>query len=292
MKTIYRLLSLNLVLILVSLLCIFPISAVAAKMSVGGVSFGMDADNSGEGWSYTSSDKTLTLDGYNGGAICASGDLVIYSKNEVTVTADDGCGISVNGNLSLTSNGELSVTGGDGGAGILAKKLDIQTDKKTSVSINGGKGANAVKANELTIEAEILSAKGGDGASAVYFTSSFDVKVNTDAKFYAGTGSDHAVTFLNGATYEFEEGLKVDYNGGGATLGVYYFSEVYGDIDLDSEISISDAVLLAQHLADWDVNLSASALEAADVYHDGVVDAKDAVLLAQFLADWDVILGK
>ena len=47
-------------------------------------------------------------------------------------------------------------------------------------------------------------------------------------------------------------------------------------------------VLLAQHLAGWDVELDIS---AADCNGDGNVNAKDSVLLAQHLAVWDVTLG-
>ncbi len=66
---------------------------------------------------------------------------------------------------------------------------------------------------------------------------------------------------------------------------------LYGDINCDGDIKVSDAVLLAQYLALWDVNISSEGLEAADVRHDGKVNIKDAVLLAQHLALWDVTLG-
>ena len=65
----------------------------------------------------------------------------------------------------------------------------------------------------------------------------------------------------------------------------------YGDINCDGDIKVSDAVLLAQYLALWDVNISAEGMEAAEVRHDGKVNSKDAVLLAQYLALWDVTLG-
>lgn len=294
MKTIYRLLSLNLVLILVSLLCVFPISATSSKITVGGVTFGMDTDNSGTGWSYTASDKKLTLDSYNGSAICASGDLVVYAKNNVSVTSDDGdCGISVSGKLTLTSVGELSVTGGNGGEAIFAKKLDILTEGNASITLNGGNNAAAVKANELTIKAEDLTAKGGNGASAIYFTSSLDIKESTNAVFSAGTGANYAITYLTSGTYTFDTGLSVEYKSNGATVKVLSgFNGVYGDIDFDSNVTISDAVLISQYLSGWNVPLSAKAKEAGDVYYDGEIDSKDAVLLAQYLAGWTVILGK
>lgn len=66
-------------------------------------------------------------------------------------------------------------------------------------------------------------------------------------------------------------------------------SVVYGDTNFDGAVDTKDAVLLAQYLAKWEVEVDSS---AADCNADGVVDTKDAVLLAQFLAKWDVTLGK
>ncbi|MBO5280342.1 MAG: dockerin type I repeat-containing protein, partial [Clostridia bacterium] len=61
-----------------------------------------------------------------------------------------------------------------------------------------------------------------------------------------------------------------------------------GDPSGDGEINAVDAVLLAQVIAGWDVELDIS---AADCNGDGEVNAIDAVLLAQFIAGWDVVLG-
>ena len=68
-------------------------------------------------------------------------------------------------------------------------------------------------------------------------------------------------------------------------------SFVWGDLNTDTKVDISDAVKLAQFLATWSISFTADEKKAADVYRDGAVDAKDAVLLAQYLADWDVTLG-
>ena len=63
---------------------------------------------------------------------------------------------------------------------------------------------------------------------------------------------------------------------------------IYGDIDGDGEVSIADAVLLAQYLAKWDVVINE---QAADCDGDGEVTIADAVLLSQYLAGWNVKLG-
>lgn len=72
---------------------------------------------------------------------------------------------------------------------------------------------------------------------------------------------------------------------------VSVFAAEYGDINCDGSIKISDAVLLSQYLALWEVDISSEGMEAADVRYDGVVNTKDAVLLAQYLALWEVTLG-
>ena len=72
-------------------------------------------------------------------------------------------------------------------------------------------------------------------------------------------------------------------------ISVYAFT--YGDVNCDSKINTKDAVLIAQYLAKWKVNITSEGLEAADVRKDGVINAKDAVLLAQYLAKWKVELG-
>ena len=56
----------------------------------------------------------------------------------------------------------------------------------------------------------------------------------------------------------------------------------------DGEINSIDAVLLAQYIAGWDVELDGI---AADCNGDGEINSIDAVLLAQFIAGWDVTLG-
>ena len=77
-------------------------------------------------------------------------------------------------------------------------------------------------------------------------------------------------------------------------LSVYVIAQVsveeliYGDVNEDDVVDIKDAVLLAQHLAGWNVSVDS---ENSDCNADGKVDIKDAVLLAQHLAGWSVTLG-
>ncbi len=61
-----------------------------------------------------------------------------------------------------------------------------------------------------------------------------------------------------------------------------------GDLNGDGDINATDSVILAQVLANWDIEYNKS---AADCNGDGDVNAMDSVLLAQYLANWDVELG-
>ena len=61
-----------------------------------------------------------------------------------------------------------------------------------------------------------------------------------------------------------------------------------GDLNRDGEINASDAVLLAQYLASWEIMIDEF---GADCDGNGHISAADAVLLAQYLAGWNVGLG-
>ena len=63
---------------------------------------------------------------------------------------------------------------------------------------------------------------------------------------------------------------------------------VYGDANGDGVIDGLDEILLAQYLAEWEVELDTA---AADANGDGVIDGLDEILLAQYLAEWEVTLG-
>lgn len=68
-------------------------------------------------------------------------------------------------------------------------------------------------------------------------------------------------------------------------------SFIYGDIDQNSDIDLSDLTLLSQHLLK-DITLEGDQLLAADVKYDGNTDILDAALLKQYIMKDDVSLGK
>lgn len=109
---------------------------------------------------------------------------------------------------------------------------------------------------------------------------------------------------LSSQTY-LEENLSFDFDIWTAVENDYpvLYPEItapavtYGDINGDKDVSIKDAIMLSQYLADT-ISLTDEQKAAANVYksddEDGSdnINIKDAILLSQFLADMDVELGK
>ncbi len=61
-----------------------------------------------------------------------------------------------------------------------------------------------------------------------------------------------------------------------------------GDVNSDGKVNSKDGLKLSQHLARWNVPMTAAELAAADVEKDGEVNSKDGLKLSQYLARWDV----
>ena len=62
-----------------------------------------------------------------------------------------------------------------------------------------------------------------------------------------------------------------------------------GDANDDGKINLDDVVILAQYVAEWDIECNEAAL---DVNGDGVVNLDDIVHLAQYVAEWEgIVLG-
>ena len=301
-----KIISLNLCLIMLFALVTNTFATMRPKytITVGTETFASDADAVGEGWSYSEKTNTLTLDGYNGSGITASGDLTVYvkSNSEITGASSDSayskdlCGIVVNGELILSCDGNLSVIGGEsskrGGEGIFASKLVIVSSKGANINVTGGNGSHAIKANKITIDAEgNLTAVGGANCAALYFMTSLDVAESGTSVFTAGKGAEKAITYLAGGKYTISHVLEVIFGSGSRNI-IIRAKVRYGDINLDEKITAQDSVLLSQYLAGWAIiTLDATQLSAADVNVDGTVNSSDAVLLAQYLAGWDVKLG-
>lgn len=300
-----KIISLNLciVMILLAAFAALPVSASesrAFKISVGDESFVSGSDASGSGWSYDPSKNSLTLDGYSGGPIVTSGDLAIYSKGTVVIDGSSSaisekelCGIYVGGHLDLDVSGIMTINGSTAaahvGAGIFASSAKIKTTSASTLTVTGGAGAHAIRGGRITLETRgLLTAVGGDGCAAMYFTEALSVNNGTSASFREGSGAAHAITYLSGAASTVASSVGMTFPSGNSTVVFSSKAVKYGDVNGDNEINSKDAVLLAQYLAEWDVTIIE---ENADVNLSGSITVSDAVLLAQYLAEWNVTLG-
>ncbi|MBE6631410.1 MAG: hypothetical protein E7623_01775 [Ruminococcaceae bacterium] len=277
------------------------------SITVNGVTFDSDTDSSGNGWSYSSADRALTLDAYNGSSVISSGDLKVYLKNNNVITgtekdtySPESCGIYAKETLELYVSGEATISGADsasgkGGEAIISANTYIYSDGDSAITLYGGEKASAIKADALTVDSSSITVIGGKNASAIYYSSSFDITDNTEAMFVSGSEDRYAVTYLSDAEkldYS-SDNMAVVFEKNSSTVIFKAKSDIiYGDIDLSGTPDSKDAVLLAQFFAHWDVDFTAGSFASADVCLDGTVDSKDAVRLAQFFAKWDVKLGE
>ena len=62
-----------------------------------------------------------------------------------------------------------------------------------------------------------------------------------------------------------------------------------GDANDDGKTNLDDVVVLAQYVAEWDIECNEAAL---DINGDGTVNLDDIVHLAQYVAEWEgIVLG-
>ncbi|MBQ8208650.1 MAG: hypothetical protein IJZ89_07955 [Clostridia bacterium] len=175
--------------------------------------------------------------------------------------------------------------------GIISMLLDVSYDadcltlkKVTNGTVLNGAthNINALTVNPYTLSWADDIATENNTNSGTIVTFSFEISADApEGKLPITVTYDND----NAAIYDKDMEL-VDFavvNG-----GVTVISSKPGDINGDSYVDSKDAVLLAQHLAKWNVSIDMS---TADCNNDGNVDSKDAVLLAQYLAKWNVTLG-
>ena len=69
----------------------------------------------------------------------------------------------------------------------------------------------------------------------------------------------------------------------------YIQAATVGDANDDGNINLDDVVVLAQYVAEWDIECNEAAL---DTNGDGIVNLDDIVHLAQYVAEWEgIVLG-
>ena len=150
-------------------------------ITVGGTRFYNTVDSSGSGWGYSAKDRILTLNGYYGSGIRASGDLTIYTRGnfKATVTGSSGAegaaAISVDGFLFIdtSSGGTARFYGGSGDTGFGGDGIRAQTvfiARSSRIICTGGYGETSggcgISGGEVILNARIMDITGGDSNGA------------------------------------------------------------------------------------------------------------------------------
>lgn len=89
---------------------------------------------------------------------------------------------------------------------------------------------------------------------------------------------------LTTVSYTIDNAYKADGSAADVRTEAYKFEildpVLPGDVDLDGDVDLADAILLLQYLSQ-NATLSAKALRAADILADGIVNTADAVVIMQ-----------
>lgn len=185
-----------------------------------------------DGWSYTASTKTLTLNNYNGGYIYANAldtlNLVLVGNNN-TITGDistgtsDYCGICCNNvNLSISGSGSLTI----------------------NATNTGTRPTYGIYANDVTMSGGTVNINAGAGTAQVYGVYAANTKLEitggTLTANITGTSDGRGLYCKTGKLTvgsDAEVDVTVTNNGGNAMYGIY--NEAYsasvtdnGDIEL------------------------------------------------------------
>ena len=225
-----RLLALNLALVLLCSL-ILPVSAGAAGSNIVIGKGSGTVDHSGPGWVYDASERTLTLDNYQGGYIdvTTGGNLTIYANGNVVIDnestyhsaiqlwSDDSLDLVVNGTLTINSksangivaNGDVTVrsnslvwTGPDG-------KTYYDGKGSSLLTINAGR--YGIRGNDVSMDVN-GEVKGTSGA----------VRSNGSVRF----GSQDGTSALNATLTAAQNAAAVVYNRNGtASVGEHMDSD-------------------------------------------------------------------
>ena len=126
-------------------------------------------------------------------------------------------------------------------------------------------------------------------ANAIY---RFDLVMNAKTKIYEPSLSGYNSIY----GFDYSDGYLIcDINKAppysGNTENVFrisalYHPVLYGDVNGNGTVGLSDATVLMQYISDWDVSINT---EAADINRDGRITLRDITLLLRYIAGWDVI---
>ena len=150
----------------------------------------------------------------------------------------------------------------------------------------------------LSVSASFVSAEDAAPADGLTLTSASHLKLDRDAGYVDMIDGTITVADLKA---NFEGDVTVAGADGAAKADTSYVATddtvtagsdslkalIYGDVDRNGSIAITDAVTMLKHIANWKgINIST---DAADVEVDGDITVTDVTKLLKSIAKWDDI---
>lgn len=226
-----RLLALNLALVLLCSL-ILPVSAGAAGSNIV-IGPGYETvDDSGPGWVYDASERTLTLDNYQGGYIDVTtcGNLTIYANGNVVINNESTyrSAIQLRGgkdSLDLVVNGTLTINSKSTNGIVANGDVTVRSNSLVWTGPDGKTYYDGKGSSLLTINAGRYGIKGNDVSMDV----NGEVKGTSGAVQSSGSvrfGSQDGTSALNATLTAAPNQAAVVYNRDGtASLGEHMGSK-------------------------------------------------------------------
>ena len=219
-----------------------------ASLIIGGkywtYELSQDIRNDSQHWSWTAATATLTLDGYNGGAIYATGEQALTvattegSMN--TITSLDASALYAENYLILKGSGTLNVLGNGGGAVVSNETISIESG---TVRASGKENAFRSVTNDIRVSGGNVVAK-QSGLRGGGFSSSNGTRVSGGSVTVEGAATAFGSLNVSGGTVMIRD-CEVGVSGGfSASGGKTTFEDITGSAALSGQaMRFTDCVL-------------------------------------------------
>ena len=210
-----------------------------ASLNIGGKSWtyelSQDIWNDSQHWSWNAATATLTLDGYNGGAIYATGKqalTVATAESSVnTIVSSDARALHAEDDLILKGSGTLNVLGNGGSAVVSNETITIESG---TVRASGKENAFRSVTNDIRISGGEVVAK-QSGLVGGGFSSRNTTRVSGGSVTVEGAGTAFGSLFVSGGTVMIRD-CGVGVRGGfSASGGKITFEDITGSAALSGQ---------------------------------------------------------
>lgn len=162
----------------------------------------------------------------------------------------------------------------------------------------------ALAAAMLCVSPIAASAVDGSPAAAVVFEAESGYKANTYTGFVEGVGLDtkagdllsaltdsDGISIVSGertlsAEDKVSTGCVLRLAGSDGAVKAEFKTIAVGDVDGDSAIAVSDAIMMLKFVAGWEIEAEPA---AADIDGDGMVTVNDAITALKIVAGWEAV---